>query len=49
MKRLRIHTFIATSGIHMEYKRNKSKEEAVDIARKMVRFAETFGVRRRRV
>ncbi|KAK6255337.1 hypothetical protein SCA6_016642 [Theobroma cacao] len=42
-KRPRIHTFIATSGIHMEYKLRKSKAEVVDIARSMVRFARSLG------
>ncbi|KAE8685608.1 2-isopropylmalate synthase 1 [Hibiscus syriacus] len=36
-KRPRIHTFIATSGIHLEYKLRKTKEEVLDIARNMVR------------
>ncbi|XP_022735709.1 2-isopropylmalate synthase 2, chloroplastic-like isoform X2 [Durio zibethinus] len=42
-KRPRIHTFIATSGIHLEYKLRKSKEEVLDIARTMVRFARNLG------
>ncbi|XP_050208246.1 2-isopropylmalate synthase 1, chloroplastic-like [Mercurialis annua] len=42
-KRARIHTFIATSGIHMEYKLRKSKEEVVEIARSMVKFARSLG------
>nr|KJB71874.1 hypothetical protein B456_011G145600 [Gossypium raimondii]KJB71875.1 hypothetical protein B456_011G145600 [Gossypium raimondii] len=42
-KRPRIHTFIATSGIHLEYKLRKSKEEVLDIARSMVRFARSLG------
>ncbi|KAI4303557.1 hypothetical protein MLD38_039168 [Melastoma candidum] len=42
-KRPRIHTFIATSGIHMEYKLKKSKEEVLDIARRMVGFARNLG------
>ncbi|KAJ6929432.1 2-isopropylmalate synthase 2 [Populus alba x Populus x berolinensis] len=42
-KRPRIHTFIATSGIHMEYKLRKSKEEVVEIASSMVRFARSLG------
>ncbi|KAE8718354.1 2-isopropylmalate synthase B [Hibiscus syriacus] len=42
-KRPRIHTFIATSGIHLEYKLRKSKAEVLDIARSMVRFARSLG------
>ncbi|CAN1253319.1 2-isopropylmalate synthase 2, chloroplastic [Linum perenne] len=42
-KRPRIHTFIATSPIHLEYKLRKSKEEVVEIARSMVRFARSLG------
>ncbi|EEF31840.1 2-isopropylmalate synthase 2, chloroplastic [Ricinus communis] len=42
-KRPRIHTFIATSAIHMEYKLRKSKEEVVEIARSMVKFARSLG------
>ncbi|KAK8682702.1 hypothetical protein V6N13_055081 [Hibiscus sabdariffa] len=39
----RIHIFIATSEIHMKYKLRKSKEEVLDIARNMVRFARSLG------
>ncbi|KAL4269508.1 hypothetical protein GQ457_HM001030 [Hibiscus cannabinus] len=39
----RIHTFIATSGIHLEYKLRKSKQEVLDIARSMVRYARSLG------
>ncbi len=35
----RIHTFIATSNIHMKYKLKKSKEEVIELARDAVRFA----------
>ncbi|XP_021609224.1 2-isopropylmalate synthase 2, chloroplastic isoform X2 [Manihot esculenta] len=42
-KRPRIHTFIATSPIHMQYKLKKSKEEVLEIARNMVRFARSLG------
>ncbi|PLS16899.1 2-isopropylmalate synthase [Bacillus sp. M6-12] len=35
----RIHTFIATSPIHREYKLKKSKEEVIDIAVGSVRYA----------
>ncbi|KAF2322213.1 hypothetical protein GH714_008681 [Hevea brasiliensis] len=42
-KRPRIHTFIATSEIHMQYKLRKSKEEVLEIARSMVKFARSLG------
>lgn len=42
-KRSRIHTFIATSPIHMEYKLRKSKEQVIEIARNMVKFARSLG------
>ncbi|KDP42866.1 hypothetical protein JCGZ_23808 [Jatropha curcas] len=42
-KRPRIHTFIATSEIHMQYKLRKSKEEVVEIATNMVKFARSLG------
>ncbi|XP_024022133.1 2-isopropylmalate synthase 1, chloroplastic [Morus notabilis] len=42
-KRPRIHTFIATSPIHMEYKLRKSKEQVIEIARNMVKFAWSLG------
>ncbi|CAN6980069.1 unnamed protein product [Brassica rapa subsp. trilocularis] len=42
-KRPRIHTFIATSDIHLEYKLKKSKQEVIEIARSMVRFARSLG------
>ncbi|GMY32378.1 2-isopropylmalate synthase 1, chloroplastic-like isoform X4 [Fagus crenata] len=42
-KRPRIHTFIATSAIHMEYKLRKTKDEVIEIARNMVRFARSLG------
>ncbi|KAL5539588.1 hypothetical protein UlMin_046161 [Ulmus minor] len=42
-KRPRIHTFIATSPIHMEYKLRKTKKEVVEIARSMVKFARSLG------
>ena len=38
-KKPRIHVFIATSPIHMEYKLNKTPEEVTEIAVKMVRYA----------
>ncbi len=37
--RPRIHTFIATSDIHMKHKLKKSREEIVELAREAVRFA----------
>ncbi|MGD1857330.1 MAG: 2-isopropylmalate synthase [Leptolyngbyaceae cyanobacterium] len=38
----RIHTFIATSDIHMKYKLKKSREQVLAIADEMVRFAKGF-------
>lgn len=38
-KRPRIHTFIATSNIHMKYKLKKEPEEVIEIARDAVKFA----------
>lgn len=42
-KRPRIHTFIATSEIHMEHKLRKTREQVIEIARNMVRFARSLG------
>lgn len=42
-KRPRIHTFIATSGIHMEHKLRKTKQQVVETARSMVKFARSLG------
>lgn len=42
-KRPRVHTFIATSAIHMEYKLRMSKEKVIDTARNMVKFARSLG------
>ncbi|KAL9237529.1 hypothetical protein vseg_012065 [Gypsophila vaccaria] len=42
-KRPRIHTFIATSEIHMKHKLNKSRDEVVEIARSMVKYARSLG------
>lgn len=42
-KRPRVHTFIATSPIHMETKLNKTPDEVVDIAVKAVTFAKSLG------
>ncbi|NEP16330.1 MAG: 2-isopropylmalate synthase [Leptolyngbya sp. SIO4C1] len=38
----RIHTFIATSDIHMQYKLKKSREEVLAITDEMVTFAKGF-------
>lgn len=38
----RIHTFIATSDIHMQYKLRKSREEVLAITPDMVAYAKTF-------
>jgi len=38
----RIHTFIATSDIHMQYKLRKSRAEVLAIAPDMVAYAKTF-------
>ena len=42
-KRPRVHTFIATSPIHMETKLNKTPDQVVDIAVKAVTFAKSLG------
>uniref|UniRef100_A0A5B6ZQB8 2-isopropylmalate synthase n=1 Tax=Davidia involucrata TaxID=16924 RepID=A0A5B6ZQB8_DAVIN len=42
-KRPRIHTFIATSEIHMKYKLKKSKEEVIEAATSMVSYARSLG------
>ncbi|GAX15489.1 2-isopropylmalate synthase [Fistulifera solaris] len=39
----RVHTFIATSPIHMEAKLNKTPDEVVDIAVNAVKFAKSLG------
>jgi 2-isopropylmalate synthase len=39
----RIHTFIATSAIHMKHKLRKSPDEVVQIARDMVAYAWSLG------
>lgn len=39
----RIHTFIATSKIHMESKLNKTPDEVVEIAVNAVKFAKSLG------
>ncbi len=38
----RIHTFIATSDIHLEYKLRKTRQEVLGIAPEMVAYAKTF-------
>lgn len=38
----RIHTFIATSDIHMKYKLNKSEEEVLETAIEMVKYAKKY-------
>ncbi len=38
----RIHTFIATSDIHLKYKLRKTREEVLAIAQEMVAYAKTF-------
>ncbi|MEB3294407.1 MAG: 2-isopropylmalate synthase [Synechococcales bacterium] len=38
----RIHTFIATSDIHLQYKLRKSREEVLKIAPEMVAYAKSF-------
>eukprot|EP00616_Rhizochromulina_sp_CCMP1243_P018094 CAMPEP_0118963158 /NCGR_PEP_ID=MMETSP1173-20130426/1187_1 /TAXON_ID=1034831 /ORGANISM="Rhizochromulina marina cf, Strain CCMP1243" /LENGTH=614 /DNA_ID=CAMNT_0006911475 /DNA_START=22 /DNA_END=1866 /DNA_ORIENTATION=+ len=38
----RIHTFIATSDIHMEHKLKKSRDEVLDITTEMVSYARSF-------
>ncbi|NES97424.1 MAG: 2-isopropylmalate synthase [Desertifilum sp. SIO1I2] len=40
--RPRIHTFIATSDIHLKYKLKKSRAEVLEIAPEMVAFAKSF-------
>ncbi|MHB9134261.1 MAG: 2-isopropylmalate synthase [Armatimonadota bacterium] len=41
-ERRRIHTFLATSDIHMEYKLRKTREEVLAMAVKAVTFARTL-------
>ena len=38
-KKSRIHTFVATSDIHLEYKLKKSREEVLEMTRNAVRRA----------
>ena len=42
-KRPRIHTFIATSPIHMKAKLNKTPDEVVEIAVQAVKYAKSLG------
>ncbi|KAE9611625.1 hypothetical protein Lal_00011741 [Lupinus albus] len=42
-KRPRVHAFIATSSIHMEYKLKKTKEQVIEIARNMIKLARSLG------
>lgn len=41
-ERPRIHTFIATSDIHLEYKLRMSRAQVLEAAREAVRYAKTF-------
>jgi len=41
-RRPRIHTFVATSDIHLEYKLRKSREEVLEMTRNAVRLARTY-------
>jgi 2-isopropylmalate synthase len=41
-ERPRIHTFIATSDIHLEYKLKKTREQVLEDARRAVRLAKSF-------
>lgn len=41
--RPRIHTFIATSDIHLKYKLKKTRDEVISIARDMVAYARSLG------
>src|SRR5256884_5134435 len=40
--RPRIHTFVATSDIHLEYKLKKTRAEVIEMTRKAVRLARSF-------
>ncbi|HYE14978.1 MAG TPA: 2-isopropylmalate synthase [Pyrinomonadaceae bacterium] len=40
--RPRIHTFVATSDIHLEYKLRKTRDEVLEMTRKAVRLARTL-------
>src|SRR5205085_10616615 len=38
----RIHTFVATSDIHLQYKLQKTREEVLEMSRNAVRLAKSF-------
>ena len=40
--RPRIHTFVATSDIHLEYKLKKTRAEVIEMTRQAVRLARNF-------
>jgi 2-isopropylmalate synthase len=40
--RPRIHTFVATSDIHLQYKLQKTREEVLEMSREAVRLARSF-------
>src|SRR5262250_456184 len=40
--RARIHTFVATSDIHLQYKLQKTREEVLEMSRQAVRLAKGF-------
>src|SRR6266542_6551626 len=40
--RPRIHTFVATSDIHLEYKLKKTRAEVIEMTRQAVRLAREF-------
>lgn len=41
-KRSRIHTFVATSDIHLEYKLKKTRDEVLEMTRNAVRLARNY-------
>jgi 2-isopropylmalate synthase len=41
-KKPRIHTFIATSDIHLEYKLKKTRDEVIEITKEMVTYAKSL-------
>lgn len=45
----RLHVFIATSPIHMQYKLNKSPEQVTELAVDMVKYARNFFSKNRMV
>src|SRR5438309_3612827 len=40
--RSRIHTFVATSDIHLEYKLKKTRAEVIEMTRQAIRLARSF-------